>query len=71
MRFYLAKGEVIIDIPLCDSSSTLMTLHLLYDCYIQLLTLEPPLDTTLHYNAHVLNGLSKLCKTSPTLGPLW
>ena len=51
---FIEKGGVILDIPLCDSSSTLMTLHLLYDCYIQLLTLELPLDTTLHYNAHVL-----------------
>jgi len=41
------------DIPLCDSSPTRMTLHLLYDCYIQLSTLEIPLDNTLHYNAHV------------------
>ena len=51
---FIAKGAVTLDIPLCDSSSTLMTLHLLYDCYIQLLTLELPLDMTLHYNAHVL-----------------
>ena len=51
---YIEKGGVALDIPLCDNSSTLMTLHLLYDCYIQLLTLELPLDMTLHYNAHVL-----------------
>ena len=50
---FIAKGGVTLDIPLCDSSSTLMTLHLLYGCYIQLLTLEIPLDKTLHYNAHV------------------
>ena len=50
---YIAKGGVALDIPLCDSSYTLMTLHLLYDCYIQLSTLELPLDKTLHYNAHV------------------
>jgi len=45
---YIAKGGVDLDIPLCDCSSTLMTLHLLYDCYIQLSTLELPLDKTLH-----------------------
>ena len=37
---FIAKGGVTLDIPLCDSSTTLMTLHLLYDCYIQLLTLD-------------------------------
>ena len=50
---FIAKGGVTLEIPLCDSSSTLMTLHLLYDCYIQLLTLEIALDKMLHYNAHV------------------
>jgi len=45
---YIEKGGVALDIPLCDYSSTLMTLHLLYDCYIQLSTLELPLDKTLH-----------------------
>lgn len=45
---YITKGGVALDISLCDSSSTLITLHLLYDCYIQLLTLEIPLDKTLH-----------------------
>ena len=51
---FIAKGGVTLDIPLCDSSSTLMTLHLLYDCYIQILTLELRLDMTLHYNEHLL-----------------
>ena len=51
---FIEKGGVTLDIPLCDSPSTLLTLHLLYDYYIQLSTLELPLDTTLHYNAHVL-----------------
>ena len=37
---FIAKGGVTLDIPLCDSSTTLTTLRLLYDCYIQLLTLE-------------------------------
>ena len=37
---FIAKGGVTLDIPLCDSSTTLMTLLLLYDCYIQLLTLD-------------------------------
>jgi len=37
---FIAKGGVTLDIPLCDSSTTLMTLHLLYDCYIQPLTLD-------------------------------
>ena len=50
---YISKGGVALDIPLCDCSSTLMTLHLLYYCYIQLATLELPLDKTLHHNAHV------------------
>ena len=45
---YIAKGGVALEIPLCDYSSIIMTLHLLYDCYIQLLTLELPLDKTLH-----------------------
>jgi len=44
---------VALDILLFDSSSTLMTLHLLYDYYIQLSTLELTLDKMLHYNAHV------------------
>ena len=47
---FIAKGGVTLEIPLCDSLTTLMTLHLLYDCYIQPLTL----DMTQHYNAHVL-----------------
>ena len=37
---FITKGGVTLDIPPCDSSSTLMTLHLLYDCYIQILTLD-------------------------------
>ena len=37
---FITKGGVTLNIPLCDSSTTLMTLHLLYDCYIQLLTLN-------------------------------
>ena len=37
---FIAKGGVTLDIPLYDSSTTLMTLHLLYDCHIQLLTLD-------------------------------
>ena len=45
---YIAKGGVALDIPLCDYSSTLMTLHLLYYCYIQLSTLELPLNKMLH-----------------------
>lgn len=45
---YITKGGVALDIPLCDYSSTLMTLHLLYHCYIQLSTLELPLEKTLH-----------------------
>ena len=56
---FIKKGGVTLSIPLCDSSSTLMILHLLHDCYITLLTLELPLDTMLRYNAHVLNGLGK------------
>lgn len=35
---FIEKGGVTPDIPLCDSSTTLVTLHLLYDCYVQLLT---------------------------------
>jgi len=45
---YIAKGGVTFDIPLCDCSPTLMTLQLLYDCYIQLSTLELPLEKMLH-----------------------
>ena len=45
---YIEKGWVTLDIPLYDCSSTLMTLQLLYDCYIQLSTLEIPLEKTLH-----------------------
>ena len=45
---YIAKGGVTLDIPLCDCSPTFMTLQLFYDCYIQLFTLELPLDKTLH-----------------------
>lgn len=39
-RLFISKGGVTFEIPLCDSSTTLMNLHLLYDCYIQLLTLD-------------------------------
>jgi len=53
----------------------LMTLQLLYDYYIQLSTIELPLDNTLHIICtctHVRkNGLSKPWKTSLTLRPLW
>jgi len=31
---FIEKGVVTINIPLCDHSTTLMTLHLLCDCYI-------------------------------------
>jgi len=44
---YIVKGGVTLEILLCDCSPTLMTLQLLYDCYIQLLTLELPLDNML------------------------
>ena len=37
---YLENGGVALGIPICDSSSTLMNLHLLYDYYIQLSTLD-------------------------------
>ena len=37
---FIAKGGVILDIHLCENSFNLMTLHLLYHCYIQLLTLD-------------------------------
>ena len=50
---YITKGGVTLDIPLCDHSSTLMTLQLLYDYYVQLLTLEIPLDKTYIQYAHV------------------
>ena len=49
---FMAKGEVTLDIPLCDSSTTLMTLHLLYDCYIQPLTLDLHL-TSLNITMHM------------------
>lgn len=45
---FIVKSGVALDIPLCDISFTLMTLHLCYDYYIQLSTLELPLDKTLH-----------------------
>ena len=45
---YIEKGGVALNIPLCDCLSNLMTLHLLYDYYIQLSTLELPLDKTLY-----------------------
>jgi len=54
---FIAKGRVILDVPLCDSSTTLMTFHLLYDCYIQLLTLELHL-TCLNITMHMY-----LCET--------
>ena len=50
---FIEKHGVTLDIPLCDSSSTLMTLHLLYDYYIQLSTLELKLVKMLHYNEDV------------------
>jgi len=37
---FIVEGEMTLDIPLYDCSTTLMTLHLLYDYYVQLLTLE-------------------------------
>ena len=45
---FIEKGGVALDIPLCDCSSTLMTLQLIYDYYIQLSTLELPLDNMSH-----------------------
>ena len=45
---YIEKGGVALDILLCDFPPILMTLQLLYDCYIQLSTLELPLDKMLH-----------------------
>ena len=45
---FIAKGGVTLDIPLCDSSPTLMTLQLLYDYYIQLSTLGLPIYNMLH-----------------------
>ena len=39
-KLFITKGGATLDIPLCDCSTTLMTLHLLYDSYIQLLTLD-------------------------------
>ena len=45
---YITKAGVALDIPLCDSSTTLTTLHLMYDYYIQLSILELTLDKTLH-----------------------
>ena len=50
---FIAKGGVTLHITLYDSSYTLITHHLLYDYYIELSTLELPLDKTLHCNAHV------------------
>lgn len=50
---FIAKVGVALEIPFCYCSPTLITLQLLYDYYIQLSTLELPLDKTLHYNAHV------------------
>ena len=44
---YIAKGGLTLDIPLSDCSSKLMTLQLLYDCYIQLSTHELSLDKML------------------------
>jgi len=31
---YIEKDGVALNIPFCDSSSIIMTLHILYDCYI-------------------------------------
>lgn len=39
-RLFITKGGVTLHILLCDNPTTLMTLHLLYDCYIQQLTLH-------------------------------
>lgn len=60
---YIAKGGVTLNIPLCDCSPTIMTLQLLYDYYIQLSTLELPLDKmlrTIYTCTHVrLNRLEQ------------
>lgn len=47
-ELYIEKVVVTLEILLYDCSSTIMNLQLLYDCYIQLLTLEIPLDKTLY-----------------------
>jgi len=44
---FIETSGVTLDIPLSDYSTILMTLHLLYDCYIQLSTLD--LHLTRHY----------------------
>jgi len=54
---FIAKGGVTLDIPLCDNSSTLMTLHLLYHCYIQLPTLD------LHLKIHYITMHMYPCET--------
>ena len=54
----IAKGGVTLDIPLCDNSSTLMTLHLLYDYYIQLSTLD------LHLTRHLITMHMYSCETT-------
>jgi len=48
---FIAKGRVTLEIPFCGISSTLMALHLLYGCYVQLLTLDlhlTGLNITMH-----------------------
>jgi len=59
---FIAKGGVTLDIPLCDSSTTFMTLHILYDCYIQPLTLDLHLtwlNITMHMYSRETTWLEK------------
>ena len=55
---FIEKCGVTLDISLCDNSTTLMTLHVLYDCYIQLLTLDLPL-TWLNITIHMYSCETK------------
>ena len=73
---YIAKGGVTLEIPFCDYSPTLMTLQLLYDCYIQLSTRIPSLYNMLHKICtctHVRQkrldqAMQEIIKTRTTLG---
>lgn len=77
---FIEKGGVTLDIPLCNSSTILMTLHLLFDCYIQPLTLDIHLtwlNITMHMYSCETTWLEKALQDitntqSTVVGPnLW
>jgi len=56
---FIAKVGVALDIPLCERLTTLMTIHLLYDCYIHYWQLNYTWhDSTLQWTCTHVNTMA-------------